>query len=88
MTHESLNYRPAARAVVSGVHCAAFSPIAFYNMISWGSNLRMIVPYSVKRFGHRLGQDSIHRRGQNPSNINSDMRKKPVSRGGPRSVLH
>ncbi len=32
---------------------------------------------------HRPGQDSIRRRGQNHPNINSGMRKKPVSRGGP-----
>ncbi len=38
---------------------------------------------------HRLGQDSIHRRGpQNHSNINTGVRRKPAARGGPRSLLH
>jgi hypothetical protein len=34
------------------------------------------------------GQDSIHRRGQNYPDIYTGMRNKPVSRGGPRSLLY
>jgi hypothetical protein len=37
---------------------------------------------------HRLGQDSIHRRGQNYHKINTVMRNKIVSPRGLRSVLH
>jgi hypothetical protein len=40
----------------------------------------------------RLGQDSIHRRGPEPSSYQywyyCSMRKQPVPRGGPRSLLH
>ena len=36
----------------------------------------ILLPTSTIQYDHRLGQDSIHRRGQNQSNINSGMRKK------------
>ncbi len=37
---------------------------------------------------HRLGQDSIHSRGENYANINTGVRKHQCPRGGPRSTLH
>jgi hypothetical protein len=42
-----------------------------------------------KMLTNRLGQDSIHRRGQNHTDTtNTGVRKNPVSRGGPPGSLN